>query len=71
MSTPTGEAVWSTHPRRESNRAGPFQTPEMGTEMMGTMPSSKCCPEPAAAAVGQAASCLKWTQAAAAWTANP
>eukprot|EP00959_Pyramimonas_sp_CCMP1952_P176870 3696880-Pyramimonas_sp.AAC.1 len=32
-----------------------FWTPEMGTERMGTMPNSKCCPEPTAAAVGQAA----------------
>eukprot|EP00959_Pyramimonas_sp_CCMP1952_P122822 2567300-Pyramimonas_sp.AAC.1 len=38
---------------------------------MGTMPNSKCCPKPTAAAVGQAASCLAWTPAAAAWTASP
>eukprot|EP00959_Pyramimonas_sp_CCMP1952_P363548 7612883-Pyramimonas_sp.AAC.1 len=37
---------------------------------MGTMPN-KCCPKPSAAAGGQAAFCLDWTQAAAAWTANP
>eukprot|EP00959_Pyramimonas_sp_CCMP1952_P407457 8539348-Pyramimonas_sp.AAC.1 len=28
-------------------------------------------PKPTAAAVGQAASCLEWAQAAAAWTASP
>eukprot|EP00959_Pyramimonas_sp_CCMP1952_P460278 9479600-Pyramimonas_sp.AAC.1 len=38
---------------------------------MGTMPTNKCCPKPTAAAVGQAAFCLKWTQAAAVWTASP
>eukprot|EP00959_Pyramimonas_sp_CCMP1952_P233083 4871013-Pyramimonas_sp.AAC.1 len=27
-----------------------FWTPEMGTEKMGTMPNSKCCPKPTAAA---------------------
>eukprot|EP00959_Pyramimonas_sp_CCMP1952_P382491 8014952-Pyramimonas_sp.AAC.1 len=38
---------------------------------MGTMPNNKCCSKPTAAAVGRAAFCLEWTQAAAAWTANP
>eukprot|EP00959_Pyramimonas_sp_CCMP1952_P306551 6415659-Pyramimonas_sp.AAC.1 len=38
---------------------------------MGTMPNSKCCPKPTAAAVGHTALCLEWTQAAAAWTASP
>eukprot|EP00959_Pyramimonas_sp_CCMP1952_P119677 2502556-Pyramimonas_sp.AAC.1 len=32
---------------------------------------NKCCPKPTAAAVGQPAFCLKWTQAAAARTASP
>eukprot|EP00959_Pyramimonas_sp_CCMP1952_P318239 6659327-Pyramimonas_sp.AAC.1 len=35
------------------------------------MPNNKCCPKPTAAAVGQAAFCLEWTQAAAARTASP
>eukprot|EP00959_Pyramimonas_sp_CCMP1952_P163295 3413569-Pyramimonas_sp.AAC.1 len=35
------------------------------------MPNNKCCPKPTAAAVGQAAFYLEWTQTAAAWTANP
>ena len=34
-------------------------TPEMGTETMGTMPNSKCCPKPTAAAVGRATLCHK------------
>eukprot|EP00959_Pyramimonas_sp_CCMP1952_P152626 3193573-Pyramimonas_sp.AAC.1 len=38
---------------------------------MGTMPNNKCCPKPTAAAVGQAAFCLEWGQAAAAWTTSP
>eukprot|EP00959_Pyramimonas_sp_CCMP1952_P249673 5219406-Pyramimonas_sp.AAC.1 len=28
----------------------PFWTPEMGTEQMGTLPNSTCCPQPTAAA---------------------
>eukprot|EP00959_Pyramimonas_sp_CCMP1952_P242358 5065855-Pyramimonas_sp.AAC.1 len=34
------------------------------------MPRNKCCPEPSAVAVGQAAFCLEWAQAAATPTAN-
>eukprot|EP00959_Pyramimonas_sp_CCMP1952_P086118 1801261-Pyramimonas_sp.AAC.1 len=35
------------------------------------MPNNKFCPKPTAAAVGQAASCPEWPQAAAAWAASP
>eukprot|EP00959_Pyramimonas_sp_CCMP1952_P163640 3420965-Pyramimonas_sp.AAC.1 len=38
---------------------------------MGEMSNNKCCPKPTAAAVVQAAFCLKWTKAAAALTASP
>eukprot|EP00959_Pyramimonas_sp_CCMP1952_P027157 570432-Pyramimonas_sp.AAC.1 len=38
---------------------------------MGTMSNNKCYPTLTAAAVGQAAFCLKWAQAAAARIANP
>eukprot|EP00959_Pyramimonas_sp_CCMP1952_P094376 1974406-Pyramimonas_sp.AAC.1 len=43
-------------------RALGIWTPEAGAETMGTMPNNKRCPKPTAAAVGQAAFCLKWTQ---------
>eukprot|EP00959_Pyramimonas_sp_CCMP1952_P412454 8643315-Pyramimonas_sp.AAC.1 len=38
-----------------------LRTPEWGAENMCTMSNNKCCPNQTAAAVWQAAFCLKWT----------